>query len=400
MSNTVNAFHARPPNLQRIEVVDVVRGLIIALMALDHVRDFFGDQSVQPTDLASTTVALFFTRWITHICAPTFFLLSGVSARLTLARMSKPALSKFLLSRGAWLVFLELVVMRFALQFNVDYHVTIITVLWGLGWAMMVLAGLVWLPTWLIAGFGMILVAGHNALGEIDPSSFGHWGALWSILHAPGILFSNGHSVVVVSYVLIPWVGVTALGYVLGQVYQWNGVRRRRLLLGIGLGMTLGFVVLRWLDVYGDPVPWATQRSALWTAISFLNTSKYPPSLLFLLMTLGPTLLLLGAFENGVWRLLRPALILGTVPLFFYVLHFFLIHLLATAACYVRFGEVADTFRSPDLAHFPFTQPPGWGARLSIIYLVWIAVILLMFPLCYWYARFKGRRRDWWLSYL
>ena len=400
MSNTVNiAFDRRPPNLRRIEAVDVVRGLIIALMALDHVRDFFGDQSAQPTDLASTTVALFFTRWVTHICAPTFFLLSGVSARLTLGRMSKPALSRFLLSRGAWLIFLELVVMRFALQFNVDYQVTIITVLWGLGWAMMGLAGLIWLPSWLIAGFGVILVAGHNALGGIDSSSFGER-PLWSFLHAPGILFSNGHSVVVVSYVLIPWVGVTALGYVLGQIYQFNAARRRRLLLGIGLSLTMGFVVLRWLDVYGDPVPWTTQRSVLWTIISFLNTSKYPPSLLFLLMTLGPTLLLLSVFENGVPRLLRPALILGKVPLFFYVLHFYLIHLLATAASYLRYGEVANTFRSPDLAHFPFIQPPGWGAPLSVIYFLWIAVIVLMLPLCYWYARLKDRRKDWWLSYL
>ncbi len=401
MSNKVNsAPDARPQNLRRIDAVDVVRGLIIVLMALDHVRDFFGDQSAQPTDLASTTVALFFTRWVTHICAPTFFLLTGVSARLSLGRMSKPALSRFLLSRGAWLLFLELVVMRFALQFNVDYHVTIITVLWGLGWAMIVLAGLIWLPSWLIAGFGAILVVGHNALDGIDASSLGVWRPMWAFLHSPGILFSNAHSVVVVSYVLIPWVGVTALGYVLGQIYQGNGARRQRLLWGIGLGLTLGFVVLRWLNIYGDPVPWTTQRSALWTLIAFLNTNKYPPSLLFLLMTLGPTLLLLGAFENAVPRLLRPALIIGRVPLFFYILHFYLIHLLASAASYVRFGEVANTFRSPDLAHFPFTQPPGWGAPLSVIYLLWIAVLVLMFPLCNWYAGLKGRRRDWWLSYV
>ncbi len=401
MSNKVTiASDTRPQNLRRIEAVDVVRGLIIVLMALDHVRDFFGDQAAQPTDLASTTVALFFTRWVTHICAPTFFLLTGVSARLTLGRMSKSALSRFLLSRGAWLLFLELVVMRFALQFNFDYHVTIITVLWGLGWAMMVLAGLIWLPSWLIAGFGAILVVGHNALDGIDASSLGVWRPMWAFLHAPGILFSNAHSVVVVSYVLIPWVGVTALGYVLGQIYQGNGARRQRLLWGIGLSLTLGFVVLRWLNIYGDPVPWTTQRSALWTLIAFLNTNKYPPSLLFLLMTLGPTLLLLGAFENAVPRLLRPALIIGRVPLFFYILHFYLIHLLASAASYVRFGEVANTFRSPDLAHFPFTQPPGWGAPLSVIYLLWIAVLVLMFPLCYWYAKLKGRRRDRWLSYV
>lgn len=393
-------FDTRPPNRRRIEAVDVVRGLIIALMALDHVRDFFGDQSAQPTDLANTTVALFFTRWITHICAPTFFLLTGVSARLTLGRMSKSALSRFLLSRGAWLIFLELVVMRLALQFNVDYHVTIITVLWGLGWSMMILAALIWLPSWLIAAFGVILIAGHNALDGINASSFGNWRPLWALLHSPGILFSNGHSVFIVAYVLIPWVGVTALGYLLGEIYQFDSAHRRRVLFRVGLAVTLGFVVLRCLDAYGDPVPWTTQRYGLWTLMSFLNTNKYPPSLLFLLMTLGPTLLLLGVFENGVPRLLRPALILGKVPLFFYVLHFFLIHLLATAASYIRFGDVANMFRSPDLAHFPFTQPPGWGAPIGVIYLIWIAVIVLMFPLCYWYARVKGRRRDWWLSYL
>ncbi|HEY6618451.1 MAG TPA: heparan-alpha-glucosaminide N-acetyltransferase domain-containing protein [Steroidobacteraceae bacterium] len=401
MSNKVNIVSdMRPQHLRRIEAVDVVRGLIIVLMALDHVRDFFGDQSAQPTNLATTTVALFFTRWVTHICAPTFFLLTGVSARLTLGRMSRPALSRFLLSRGAWLLFLELVVMRFALQFNVDYHVTIITVLWGLGWAMIVLAGLTWLPSWLIAGFGAILVVGHNTLDGIEVSSLGVWRPVWAFLHSPGILFSNAHSVVVVSYVLIPWVGVTALGYVLGQLYQDNGARRQSLLWGIGLSMTVGFIVLRWLNIYGDPVPWMTQRSALWTTIAFLNTNKYPPSLLFLLMTLGPTLLLLGAFENTEPRLLRPALIIGKVPLFFYVLHFYLIHLLATAASYLRFGEVANTFRSPDLAHFPFTQPPGWGAPLGVIYLLWIAVLVLMYPLCDWFAKLKGRRRDWWLSYL
>lgn len=401
MSNDVNiALDTRPRNLRRIEAVDAVRGLIIALMALDHVRDFFGAQSAQPTDLATTTVALFLTRWVTHICAPTFFLLTGVGARLALGRMSRRALSRFLLSRGAWLLFLELVVMRFALQFNFDYHVTIITVLWGLGWAMIVLAGLVWLPSWAIAAFGLILIAGHNALDGINADSLGVWRPLWAFLHQPGVLFRTARSVVVVSYVLIPWVGVTALGYVLGMVYRGNDARRKRLLLRAGVGLMLGFILLRWLNVYGDPLRWMTQKSALWTLISFLNTNKYPPSLLFLLMTLGPTLMLLAAFENGVPRWLRPAVILGKVPLFFYVLHFYLIHLLATGASYLRFGEVANTFRSPDLAHFPFTQPPGWGAPLGVIYLLWITVLLLMFPLCYWYAGLKGRRKDWWLSYL
>jgi uncharacterized membrane protein len=387
-------------NRARIESVDVVRGIIVIIMALDHVRDFFGDQAAQPTNLATTTIALFFTRWITHICAPVFFLLTGISARLTLERMSKPALSRFLFTRGLWLIFLELVVMRFALQFNVDYHVTALTVLWGLGWAMIVLAGLVWLPTWLVAAVGVVMIAGHNALDGVSPAAFGAFAPLWSILHAPGLIFNNGQSVVLVAYPLVPWLGVTAVGYALGEVYRWNAPPRRTLLLFASIALIAGFVALRYLNVYGDPLPWSPQKSPLWTAVSFINTNKYPPSLLFLLMTLGPALLMLFAFERGVPTPFRPALIIGKVPLFFYVLHFYLIHLLAVGASYLRYGEVQGMFQSPDLGHFPFTQPPDWGAPIPVVYDVWVAVVLLLFPLCRWYAAFKKRNEAWWLSYL
>jgi uncharacterized membrane protein len=384
----------------RIESIDLVRGVIIILMALDHVHDFFGNLTDQPTILAKTTVALFFTRWITHFCAPTFFLLTGTSAYLSLGRMSKSALSRFLLSRGLWLIFLELVVMRFALQFNFDYHVTIVTVLWALGWAMIVLAGLIWLPTWAIAAIAVAMIVGHNALDGIDQATLGRWGPLWSILHSPGIIYDNGQSVVLVSYVLIPWVGVTALGYVLGHTYRWEAPRRQALLLWLGMPIILGFVALRYTNVYGNFVPWKMHSSALWTIMSFINTIKYPPSLLFLMMTLGPVLLLLRIFDSGVPTFLRPAWVIGRVPLFFFVLHFYLIHLLAVAASWLRYGTVSEVFQSPDLAHFPFSQPPGWGAPMPIIYLIWVAVVLTMYPLCRWYAGVKQRRSDWWLSYL
>jgi Predicted membrane protein len=205
---------------------------------------------------------------------------------------------------------------------------------------------------------------------------------------------------VFVAYPLVPWLGVTALGYMLGQTYGWSDDRRRTLLLRLGVGLSLGFVLLRLWNVYGDPVPWSVQKSPLWTLLSFLNLQKYPPSLLFLLMTLGPALLLLRAFDSGVPRLLRPALIIGKVPLFFYLLHFYLIHLLAVAACYLRFGNVSGMFQSPDLGHFPFTAPPGWDVGLTMIYLLWACVVLALYPLCRWYARVKRRRNDWWLSYL
>jgi uncharacterized membrane protein len=384
----------------RIESIDVVRGIIIILMALDHTHDFFGNFAVRPTDLATTTAALFFTRWITHVCAPTFFLLTGVGARLALKRMSQGKLARFLVSRGLWLIFLEVVVMRFALQFNVDYQVTIITVLWALGWAMIVLGAMIWLPGWAIFSCGTLLVAGRSALDGTRPQVFGPLAPLWSILHVPHIILSDGEHVVFVAYVLIPWIGVTAIGYILGQLYALDADRRRAWLLGLGVGSCVAFVLLRLANVYGDPSPWSPQQSSLWTLMSYLDTTKYPPSLLFLLMTLGPALLLLRAFDEGVPAALRAALIIGKVPLFFYVLHFFLLHALAVAVSWLRFGTIDEVFRSPDLAHFPFSAPAGWDIGLPAIYLLWLLVVLVQFPLCRWYAGVKRRRSDWWLGYL
>ncbi|GAA0706547.1 DUF1624 domain-containing protein [Dokdonella soli] len=390
----------RPPQRSRIESIDLLRGIIIVIMALDHVHDFFGAPGASPTDLSTTTAPLFFTRWITHFCAPVFFLLTGAGACLTLQRMSKRELSRFLVTRGLWLIVLEVVVMRFALQFNLDYQVTMLTVLWALGWAMIVLAVLIHLPTWAIVAFGVVLVAGHNLLDGVQAEALGSFAPLWSVLHAPGFVINSAQHIVFVAYPLIPWVGVTALGYALGSAYRWRADRRQTLLLWLGIGLSLGFLALRLVNVYGDPVAWSVQKSPLWTALSFLDTRKYPPSLLFLLMTLGPALLLLRAFDGGVPRPLRPAWIIGKVPLFFYVVHFYLIHLLAVAACYLCFGSVGGMFHSPDLGHFPFTAPPGWDFGLPTIYLLWALVVLILYPLCRWYADVKQRRKDWWLSYL
>jgi uncharacterized membrane protein len=381
----------------RIESIDLLRGLIVAVMALDHVRDFFGDFGVRPTDLATTTAALFFTRWVTHICAPVFFLLTGTGAYLTRARMSQRELARFLLTRGLWLILLELTVMRFALQFNLDYQVTIITVLWGLGWSMIALAALIWLPTWAIALFGALLVVGHNALDGLT----GMPAPLWALLHQPGFLYRGDHAVVRTSYVLIPWVGVTALGYALGAVYRWGTPERQRFLSRGGYAALAVFIVLRFSNAYGDPSLWSWQRTPLWTLMSFVDTTKYPPSLLFLLMTLGPALLLLRAFDQHVPRLLAPLLVFGRVPLFFYVVHFFVIHLLAVAVSYLRYGDAAGTFRSPDLAHFPMSVPPDWNVGLPLIYLIWAGVVVALWPLCRWFAGVRQRHPTWgWLSYL
>jgi uncharacterized membrane protein len=395
----ITAFDA-PGVRSRIESVDVVRGIIMILMALDHVRDFFGSLAVNPTDLATTTVPLFFTRWITHICAPVFFLLTGTGAYLALRRRSRAELSRFLLTRGLWLIFLEIVVLRFLMQFNVDYRVTMLTVLWALGWSMVFLSALVYLPTRVVTAIGVVMIATHNLLDPISAASLGAFAPLWSILHAPGFIIQGSEHVVFEAYPLIPWIGVAAVGYGLGSIYDWDADRRRAFLMRLGLGLTAAFVILRAMNVYGDPVPWSAQLSPMFSVLSFLNTNKYPPSLLFLLMTLGPALLLLRWVDAKTPGWLRPAHVIGKVPLFYFLLHFFVIHLLAVIVCYIRYGDAHWMFESPTLGQFPITQPPGWPAPLPIVYAIWVGVVVAVYPLCRWFAGVKQRRREWWVSYL
>ncbi len=365
------------------------------LMALDHVRDFFGTSGVNPTDPATTTVPLFFTRWMTHFCAPVFFLLTGTGAYLSLRKKSRSQLSGFLFTRGLWLIFLEIVVVRcFGWQFNFDYRLILLNVLWALGWAMIVLAALVYFPAWAVAAFGVCMVATHNLFDSVESSNW-----LWSILHSPNFLVNGPQHSVFVAYVLVPWVGVTAAGYALGQIYSWPSTRRRSFLFPAGIGLTATFTILRGINIYGDPQRWSPQKSATFTVLSFLNTTKYPPSLLFLLMTLGPALLFLYAVDAGTPRWLRPALIVGKVPMFYYLLHIPLIHLLAIAVCYVRYGHVYWMFQSPSVGQFPITPPPGWGYSLPVVYLVWGIVVVTLYPLCRWFAALKQRRGDAWLSY-
>jgi len=384
----------------RIESVDLLRGVIMILMALDHTRDYFG-APVNPTDVATTTVALFFTRWVTHFCAPVFFLLTGTGAFLALRRRSIPGLSRFLLTRGLWLIFLELFVVRcLGWQFNFDYHLTVLTVLWALGWAMIVLSALVWLPASVVGIIGAAIIVLHNLFDSVQAASLGPFAPLWTALHAPGVLWTDGNHTLFAAYVLIPWVGVTAVGYSLGQVYRWEPERRRRLLGRMGVALIVAFIALRAANIYGDPSHWAHQRSGIFTALSFINTTKYPPSLLYLLMTLGPALLVLRAVDDRLPRVLRPALVFGKVPMFYYVLHIVLIHLAAVAACLARYGSVHWMFESPSLDRYPITQPPGWPAPLPVVWLVWVSVVVLLYPVCRWFAGVKRRRTDWWLSYL
>jgi uncharacterized membrane protein len=385
-----------PVRPARLTSIDTLRGLVMILMALDHVRDFFGPPGLSPTNLGQTTVPLFLTRWITHECAPTFFLLSGTGAFLALRSKSVAGLSRFLLTRGIWLIVLELTVIRcLGYQFNFDYQVTLLVVIWALGWAMVALSSLVWLPVLVVLGFGVTLIAGHNLLDGVRSAN-----PLWVILHLQGFVVNRPGFVVFVAYPLIPWIGVTAVGYALGSVYRWEPQRRRTFLLKWGLALTAAFAVLRSINWYGDPAPWASQASSALTLVSFLNVTKYPPSLLFLLMTLGPALLILRALDGGTPRLLRPALVFGRVPLFYFVVHLTVIHLLAVVLCYVQNGAVHWMFESPNLGAYPFTPPPGWGVSLPVTYLIWLLVVVMLFPICAWFAKVRERSNAWWLSYL
>ncbi|HUR94121.1 MAG TPA: heparan-alpha-glucosaminide N-acetyltransferase domain-containing protein [Gemmatimonadales bacterium] len=380
----------------RVASIDLVRGMIMVIMALDHTRDFFGIPGQNPVDLTTASAPLFLTRWITFFCAPVFFLLMGTAAYLARGRRGPAELSGYLLRRGLWLIVLEVVVLRVVgYQFNADFRVTMLLVLWALGWSLIALALLSRLPVFVTTAVGVLMIVGHNLFDGVRSAS-----PLWAILHAPGFVVNTPEHVVFAAYPLVPWIGVTAAGFGLGQVYGWDGDRRRAFLRRLGLALTVAFVVIRGLNVYGDPSPWTSLPAPGFTLLSFLNVTKYPPSLLFLLMTLGPALLVLAAVDRHAPRLLRPVNVIGTVPLFYYVLHFALIHLLAVATCLVRYGSAYWMFQSPDLANYPFTPPPGWGYSLPVVYGVWAGVVLATYPLCAWFAAIKRRHRQWWLSYL
>jgi len=389
---------------RRIEAVDVLRGIVMILMALDHTRDYFGDAAASPTNLATASTALFLTRWITHFCAPVFFLLTGTGAALALRYRSREALSRFLWTRGLWLVVLEVTLMRALWQLNVDYRLTILNVLWALGWSMVVLAAVSRLPLGAVTAVGAGLVVLHDLADRVAPATFGAFAPLWMLLHQPGPVVSTPGAFVFVAYPLVPWIGVTALGFALGHVLEWPRVRRRDFLLQLGGALVVAFVLLRALGLYGDPIPWTRQPGGVRTLLSFLNTNKYPPSLLFLSMTLGPALLALRALDvderRGLPALWRPVLVFGRVPLFYFMLHVLLIHLLALVRSAVAFGGVHWVFESPSIDRFPITQPPGWPMSLPWVYASWALVVVLAYPICRSYAGLRARHRGGWLSYL
>jgi uncharacterized membrane protein len=400
----------------------------MVIMMLDHTRDFVHQGALQfldPTDLSHTNVMLFFTRWITHFCAPVFVFLAGTGTYLQWARgKSKRELSRFLITRGLWLIVLEFTWVRVCVTFNVDYRfLGVMQVIWVIGVSMIILAALIHLPLRLVAAFGIAMIALHNLLdrfrvegGWQGPGSpVPSYGAkLWFILHQPFEAFpvvGFPSPVVFVLYPLIPWIGVMAAGYAFGAIYQMDAQRRRKMLLALGTTLTLLFIVLRAIDRYGDPSHWARQNTVAFTILSFLNTTKYPPSLLFLLMTLGPAMLALAWFERQVVSPASQAasprsfsakirnffITFGRVPLFFYLLQWPTAHFIAVIVHLIAGKPVGWMFGSQIGSSGP---PPGMGFNLWVVYACWIIGVLLLYPLCKWFAEVKARRRDWWLSYL
>ncbi len=399
----------------RIDSIDLVRGIVMVVMMLDHTRDFVHNAFYQfdPLDPTRTNLALFFTRWITHFCAPAFVFLAGTSIYLQFARgKSKNELTRFLLTRGLWLIFLELTIVRLTVFFSFDYRLLFfLQVIWVIGVSMMVMAALIHLPVWLIGVFGVALIAGHNLLDRIHVTSWQGPGTavpsladrLWMLLHQQGgtPIAGDNTPVVFIIYPLIPWIGVMAAGYAFGTLYKKTVAERKRLLVIIGVSAVLLFLIVRATNFYGDPNVWSTQsRGFVYTVLSFLNTQKYPPSLLYLLMTLGPTILALAFFETnnpsspGVVR--QFFVTFGRVPLFFYLLQWPTAHLISIALHFAFGKPTAWLFQTP----MSWTSLEGVGFSLGVVYLAWIAGVLLLYPLCKWFAGVKARRKDWWLSYL
>ena len=404
----------------RIDSVDLLRGIVMVVMLLDHTRDFVHEDTwrFDPTDLTKTYPALFFTRWITHFCAPIFVFLAGTGAWFQLARgKSKRDLSKFLVTRGLWLIVLEFTLVRFAAfwDFSIQFA-GVAQVIWVLGVSMIVLAGLIHLPFRAIVAFGLAMVLLHNAF---DPVTITQWQGpgsptlsgpekIWAFLHEGGFFPIAGwpSPVMFVLYPLIPWIGVMALGFTFGRVYDQGADQRRATLMRWGLIITAGFFVLRLLDVYGDPNGWSPQSTTAMTIVSFFNVDKYPPSLLFLMMTLGPAMMLLSLFErynsepgrsSGRSLLSNAFITFGRVPLFFYILQWPTAH---GAGFLISLAAGKDTsfyFQEPGPGQ---NVPPDAGFDLWVVYVAWIVGVIVLYPICRWYAGVKARRTDWWLSYL
>lgn len=376
----------------------MLKGLVIVIMALDHVRDYFHYSShfIDPTNPQDTNAALFFTRFITHYCAPIFSFLAGVSAWIVGRRLSKQDLSAFLVKRGIWLIFVELVIVNFAWYFNPQFHEIAFVVIWILGISMITLAALIHLPSSAILAFSCLLIFGHNLLDGIEMKG----NILWNFLHQRGVIMTTTDHVVRVGYPMIPWIAVMSLGYWFGKFFDpsFDAAKRKRIFNILGISSLLFFLLIRGTNLYGDLRPWTVQATPLQTIFSFLNISKYPPSLSYLLVTLGGALLFLANFEKAKGKIVEFFSVFGRVPFFFYIIHLYFIHLLGLITAGVTgFGwenMILDTLPTRD------KKLEGFGYDLWVVYLIWFFVIATLYPLCKRFDKYKSAHKEkWWLSY-
>lgn len=383
-----------PSPAKRINSIDILRGIVMVVMALDHTRDYFSGFKFEPTDMQHTTAALFFTRWITHFCAPVFVFLSGTSAFLSYMPTgrqvgkgrTKQQESLRLLTRGLWLIVLEVTVVRLGWAFNFDYSMVFLQVIWAIGVSMVVLSVLIFLPRQVILLIGLAMIFGHNAFDNVHPQ--GSIGVLWQFLHVQSPVAWGNHNTIMVLYPLVPWIGVMAAGFCFGAIFKQEERVRNTMLYVTGISAIVLFVVLRYTNGYGDPLPWKPQAAWWRTVLSFINCTKYPPSLLYLLMTIGPAITVLPLLEKMSGAVGRIFTVYGRVPLFYYILHIYLIHTMAVMAGYFFKGNVMAGF---------FPHP---GFSLPVVYALWLSVVMILYLPCRWFMRVKMNHKKWWLSYL
>jgi uncharacterized membrane protein len=385
---------------RRLASIDMLRGMVIVIMALDHARDIFhaSGYAFDPLDADRTTGLVYLTRLVTHLCAPTFILLAGVSAWLQQSKgKGKAALSQFLLLRGLWLIFLEATVVSFGWAFSLPYLV-FLQVIWAIGWAMIALAGLVWLPRRAVLAIGVLIVAGHDLLDGIAPADMGRAAWLWTLLQTGGAWPAGPGAMVLVTYPVLAWIGVMALGYGMAPLFLSD--RRGVALPAIGAAMLALFLPLRFWNIYGDPRPWLWADTLARSLMHFFDVEKYPPSLLYVLMTLGTVLMLAPLLERWHGRFAGALRIFGSVPLFAYVLHIYVLHAINIALLLATGRPTAGTF---DQTRNAFMQPAllaGSGFPLPVVYAVWLVALAILYPLCRRWSALKARNRSWWMSYL
>ncbi|MEL6535010.1 MAG: heparan-alpha-glucosaminide N-acetyltransferase domain-containing protein [Bacteroidota bacterium] len=386
-------------NPSRIPSLDILRGMVMVLMALDHLRDMYSLYPFSPEDLTQTTPLLFFTRWVTHFCAPTFVLLAGTSIFLYQQKLKdQKALSRFLLIRGLWLMVAEVLIVNPFWMFSFFWQSWgfFLQVIWVIGLGMVLMAVLIRFPAWVSLGLGLLIVCGHNLLDGVQAAEWGSWSWLFTTLHVQGWIPLNaqGSFGIAIVYPVLPWVGVLMVGYAFGQVMLWPPAHHLRFLWVLGSFAVLCFLLLRGLNSYGNALPWSPQEDPLYTLMSFLNVQKYPPSLSFLLMTLGPALLLLAAFERGAGKVGNLLRIFGRVPFFFYLIHLLIPHAFSLVYFRITLGEWMDLFGGGG------SWPEAYTPSLLRLYILWPAFMILLYFPTRWYYHYKSTHRHWWLKYL